>query len=96
MPSATVPGQITAPDTATALQKKLGGDYEVSTQTGGSLDVRHGPLALATVRLRGDADATTFSVHGSGLILNRIVNEFGIARRVTSAISEAFAADRTA
>jgi hypothetical protein len=61
------------------------------TQHGsGSLSVRHGPVAFATVRLGRDGDATTFHVHGSGLIINRIVNEFGIARTVTGAIKETF------
>ena len=35
-----------------------------------------------------DGNATTFRVHGSGLIINRLVNEFGIARTVTEAIKE--------
>ena len=47
-----------------------------------------GRLAFATVRLGRDGDATTFHVHGSGMIINRIVNEFGIARTVTGAIRE--------
>ena len=56
----------------------------------GSLSVHHGPLAFATVHLGRDGDATTFHVHGSGMIINRIVNEFGISRTVTGAIKDSF------
>ncbi len=35
-----------------------------------------------------DGKATTFHVHGGGLIAGRLVNEFGIARTVTAAIKE--------
>jgi len=45
-------------------------------------------VAFATVHLVPDGNATTFRVHGGGLILGRLVNEFGIARTVTAAIRE--------
>jgi len=35
-----------------------------------------------------DGDTTTFRIHGGGLIVGRIVNEFGIARTVTAAIKD--------
>ena len=54
----------------------------------GSLTVKRGSLAFATVSLRRDGDATTFRVHGGGLIIGRLVNELGIARTVTAAIRE--------
>jgi hypothetical protein len=47
-------------------------------------------MAFATVRLGRDGDVTTFHVHGGGLIIGRIVNEFGIARTVTGTIKETF------
>jgi broad specificity phosphatase PhoE len=65
------------PDTWRPLTK---GGHRVTQHGSGSLSVRHGPMAFATVRLGRDGDATTFHVHGSGLVINRIVNEFGIAR----------------
>jgi len=52
--------------------------------------LRSGSLAFATVHLRWDGDGTTFLVHGSGLIIGRIVNELGIARTVTATIKETF------
>jgi hypothetical protein len=88
MPTATIPKAVTTQQAADALQDKLGSGYKVTQHGSGSLSVHHGPLAFATVRLGRDGDATTFHIHGSGLIINRIVNEFGIARTVTAAIKE--------
>jgi hypothetical protein len=90
MPSATISKAITSDQAADALQDRLGDGYRVSRHGSGSLSVHHGPLAFATVRLVRDGDTTTFHVHGSGLIINRIINEFGIARTVTSAIEDSF------
>jgi hypothetical protein len=41
-----------------------------------------------TIFLAQNQNATAFQVHGGGLIVGRIVNEFGIARRVTEALRE--------
>ena len=96
MPSATIPKAITLQEAAESLQQRLGGGYKVTRHGGGSLTVHHGPMAFATVRVSRDGDATTFHVHGSGLIINRIINEFGIARTVTTTIKEAFGPARAA
>jgi hypothetical protein len=32
-----------------------------------------------------------FRVHGGGLVISRMVNEFGIAKKAATAIAEAFA-----
>jgi hypothetical protein len=90
MPTATISRAITSDEAADAIQEKLGNGYKVARRGSGSLSVHHGPLAFATVRLGRDGDATTFHVHGSGMIINRIVNEFGIARTVTAAIKDKF------
>jgi hypothetical protein len=88
MPSATIPRAITPDQAADALRDQLGSRYTVSPHGRDSLAVKHGPLAFATVHLGRDGDATTFRVHGGGLILGRVVNELGIARTVTAAIRE--------
>jgi hypothetical protein len=88
MPTATVPRAITTDEAADALKEQLGGAYQVTPHGRGSLTVKHGPLAFATVRLGRDGNTTTFRVHGGGLILLRVVNELGIARTVTTAIKE--------
>jgi hypothetical protein len=90
MPTATITTAITSDQAADALQDKLGNGYKVTRHGSDSLTVHHGPMAFATVRLGRDGDATTFHVHGGGLIVGRIVNEFGVARTVTGAIKETF------
>jgi len=42
------------------------------------------------VHLDRDENATTFHVHGGGLVISRMVNEFGIAKKVAATIEEAF------
>ena len=94
MPSATIPRAITAQEAAEALRQQLGSGYKVTPHAGGSRDklsVSHG-AAFAGVRLARDGNATTFHVHGRGLLIGLIVNELGIARTVTAAIKEAFGA----
>jgi len=91
MPSATISRAITPQETAEALRRQLGSGYKVNPHSGGSRDkvtVGHGSLAFATVQLARNGNATTFHVHGGGLIVGRLVNEFGIARTVTAAIKE--------
>jgi hypothetical protein len=91
MPSATIPRTITPQETAEALRQQLGSGYKVTPHSGGSgdkLTVSHGGLAFATVHLTRKENATTFQVHGGGLIVGRLVNEFGIARRVTEALKD--------
>jgi hypothetical protein len=45
-------------------------------------------MAFATVRMHCATDSTAFRVHGGGLIVGRIINEFGVARTVTEALKE--------
>jgi hypothetical protein len=44
------------------------------------------------VHLDQDGNATTFHVHGGGLVISRMVNEFGIAKKVAATIEEALGA----
>ncbi len=88
MPSATVPKAITAQESAEALRQQLGSHYKVTPHSRDKLTVSRGGLAFASVHLTQDGNTTTFHVHGGGLILGRLVNEFVIARTVTTAIKE--------
>ena len=45
-------------------------------------------LALAVVHLADDGDTTIFRVHGGGLIIGRVVNELGIARKVRATLRD--------
>jgi len=93
MPTVTVEGSVTLQETATALRGKLGSRYEITTHGSGAqeaLKVKQSPASTATVHLDRDGNATTFHVHGGGLVISRMVNEFGIAKKVAAMIAEAF------
>jgi hypothetical protein len=93
MPTVTVEGSVTLQQAATALQDKLGSRFELTTHGSGAqqaLKVKQSAAASATVQLHQDGDATTFHVRGGGLAISRMVNEFGIAKKVAAAIEEAF------
>jgi len=92
MPTATIPRTITPQETAEALRQQLGSGYKVTPHSRDRLTVSHGGVAFATVHLAPDGNTTTFHVHGGGLIIGRLVNEFVIARTVTAAIRESLGA----
>jgi hypothetical protein len=93
MPTVTVQESVTLQQAATALKDKLGSRYEVTTHGSGAheaLKVKQSAASTATVHLTRDGDATVFHVHGGGLVISRMVNEFGIAKKAAAAITEAF------
>lgn len=96
MPTVTVERSVTLQQAATALHDKLGDRYQIMTThasgTPQGLKVKQSATSTATVHIDQDGNATTFRVHGGGLVISRIVNELGIAKRVATAIEEAFAA----
>ena len=94
MPTVTVEGSVSLQQAATALQGKLGSRYEVTTHGSGAqeaLKIKQSAASTATVHLDRDENATTFHVHGGGLVISRMVNEFGIAKKVAATIAAAFA-----
>jgi hypothetical protein len=93
VPTATIPKAVTPEQAAGALREQLGSSYKVTPHGRNSLTVKHGSLAFATVHLGQDGSATTFRVHGGGLIIGRIVNELGIARTVTAAIKQSLGSE---
>ena len=92
MPTVTVEASVTLQQAATAVQDTLGSRYEVTTHGSAqqALKIRQSAASTATVHLDQDGNATTFHVHGGGLVISRMVNEFGIAKKVAAAIEEAF------
>jgi hypothetical protein len=93
MPTVTVEESVTLQQAATALKGRLGSRYEVTTHGSGTreaLKVKQSAASTATVHLEQDGNATTFHVHRGGLVISRMVNEFGIAKKVAAAIQEAF------
>jgi hypothetical protein len=96
MPSVTIDEPVTLEDTAKVLKDKLGTHYEVTTRGSGpqeALKVKQSAASTATVRLSREGNATTFHVHGGGLVISRMINEFGIAKKVASVIGEAYSQD---
>jgi hypothetical protein len=94
MPTVTVEQPVTLQQAAAALKDKLGSRYEVTTHGSGTqeaLKVKQSAASTATVHLDSNGNATTFHVHGGGLVISRMVNEFGIAKKVAATIEEAFA-----
>jgi hypothetical protein len=84
---------VTIQDTAEALRKGLGDRYDITTHGDGTQDaikVKRSTAALATVHLDQEGTTTTFHVHGGGLVISRMINEFGIAKKVAEAIEVAF------
>jgi hypothetical protein len=93
MCTVTVDGPVAVQEVATALQEKLGKRYEVTTRGSGNqeaLKVKQSAAVTATVHLDQDGSSTTFHVHCGGLVISRKVNEFGIAKRVATAIEDSF------
>jgi hypothetical protein len=78
---------------ALIVQDKLGSRYEITTHGSGAqeaLKVKQSAASTATVHLDRDGNATTFHVHGGGLVISRMISEFGIAKKVAAPITEAF------
>ena len=95
MPTVTVQEPVTLQQAASALHDKLGSHYEITTHgsnADGALKVRQSAASTATVHLTRDGNATTFHIHGGGLVISRMINEFGIAKKAAAAITDTFGA----
>lgn len=83
---------VTTEQVVTALQAQLGDKYEVSAKDNPNrvvLSVKQSTLSFASVHVVKEEGVTKYHVHGGGLIIGRLVNELGIARRVADAIKAA-------
>jgi hypothetical protein len=91
MPTATIPrADVSRDEAMEAIRQELGADYKV--KPAGNEDVfsvSRGTMTGAKVHIRRADGATQFHVHGTGIIIGRIVNELVIARRVASVIQRA-------
>jgi len=91
MATICVNGEVSVEDAQRVLSERLGTRYQVIEGKGGSeLIVKRNAIAYAPVRMSWSDGTTTFEVHGSGLVALRVVNAFGIARRVTAAVRHGF------
>jgi hypothetical protein len=89
MPTVTVTrADVPRDEAMEAVRQQLGSDYKVKPGGhDGVFSVDRGTLSGAKVHIKPNGESTEFHVHGTGIIIGRIVNEFGIARKVASAIS---------
>ena len=94
MPTVTIERFVTMQDTAEALRQKLGDRFQVTIHGQGnqetSLKVKRSATSIAVVHLDQNIGTTTFRIAGGGLVISRLINEFGIAKKVATALEEAF------
>jgi hypothetical protein len=90
MPTVTVARpDVTRDEAIETVRQELGRDYTV--EPGGHDDVfsvKKGTVSGAKVHIRRPPGATEFHVHGTGLIIGRLINELTIARRVAVAVGK--------
>ena len=89
MPTVTVARADVGRDEAIeAVRQQLGGTYTVKPGNRDDVfSVARGAMTGAKVHIKRHDGATEFHVHGTGLIIGRLINELGIARRVATAIN---------
>jgi hypothetical protein len=93
VPTVTIQRQVSVQEAVAALQTTLGSRFEVAAHGSGTqeaIKVRQSAASLANVHMEQSDGVTTFHVHGGGLLISRLINEFGIAKKVASGIEEAF------
>jgi hypothetical protein len=88
MPSVSIKSDASEADVVTAIKTGLGSGYEVEPKESDKevITVQKGTMTTAHVKLERTPAGTTAHIHGGGLIIGRIVNEFGIANKVAKAI----------
>ena len=92
MPHLTINrSDLTPEQVATALRQELGERYKVTVPEGSGdrLRVETSTLAYANVHMKKEPDGTRLNVHGGGIVIGRIINEYTIARKVTEALRSA-------
>jgi hypothetical protein len=92
MPTVTVNRADVSRDEAMDAVRQQLDDRHTVTPRAGSPDVftvKTSTMAEAKVHVKPADGATEFHVHGTGIIIGRIINELVIARRVAAAIASA-------
>jgi hypothetical protein len=96
MPSVTINHtDVPLQSAAGTLRRELGDRYTVTAHEGShpTLKVSTSPLVYANVRMSEEADGTRFKVHGGGILVGRVINEYTIARKVAAALRQSSTAD---
>jgi len=90
MPTVTIARtDVTEDDVTKAIQSQLGDRYSVVARGADVFKVQLGAMSWANVRVARQPQSTEFHVHGGGLLISRLLNELGIARKVAQAIQSA-------
>jgi hypothetical protein len=94
MPTVTIEQFVTMQDTAEALRQKLSDGFQISIHGQGNVEaalkVKQSAWSVAVVHLDQTSSTTTFRIAGGGFVISRLINEFGIAKKVATALEEAF------
>jgi hypothetical protein len=90
MPTVSIKSDASEADLIEAIKSGLGAGYDVDAKESGKeiITVQKGTMTTAHVKIERASDGSRAHVHGGGLIIGRLVNEFGIANRVAKAIRE--------
>ena len=87
MPKVRVPRKnVTPGEVVSVLSRRLGPGYQVESNGGRRVTIKKSSLMYASVSISEQPGASLFGVHGGGLLLLRLVNTFGTARRVADAL----------
>jgi len=89
MPTTRVNREVSLDEAEQALSSALGPRYQVRRKTASTLVARRNGLVGAAVRMSSAGGTTTFKVSGTGLIFNRLYNQFSVARQVSDALGRA-------
>jgi hypothetical protein len=90
MPTVTVTrADVPREEAMEAVRQELGSEWKVKPGGGdGVFSVEKGTLTGAKVHIKANGGTTQFHVHGTGIIIGRIINELTVARKVAAAISK--------
>ncbi|HEY2259310.1 MAG TPA: hypothetical protein VGH45_06335 [Solirubrobacteraceae bacterium] len=91
MPTVTVPrADVPRDEAMQAVRQELGSEFKVEPGSHEDVfSVNKGAMTGAKVHIRQQQGTTQFHVHGTGIIIGRIINELTTARRVAAAIEKA-------
>jgi hypothetical protein len=88
MPTVSIKSDASEADLVAAIKSGLGSDYNVEPKSSDKevITVQKGTISTAHVKLERTSGGVKAHVHGGGFIISRLVNELGIANKVTQAI----------
>lgn len=87
MPKVRVPRKnVTPGEVVTVLSRRLGPRYQVEANGDRRVVVRRSAAMYASISIADQPGASIFRVHGGGLLVLRVVNTFGTARKVADAL----------